>query len=215
MKQLTYCIIILSLMTAHLTAQEVAILKYNGGGDWYANPTALPNLIKFCNENVGTLMNEKPETVEISSSTIFQYPFLHMTGHGNVVFSDEEAQNLRTYLFSGGFLHIDDNYGMAPYLKKALEKAFPNTVLEELGSDHLIFNEFYKFPEGLPKIHEHDGKRPQALGLFHENRLVLLFTTESDLGDGWEDPSVHNDPEEIRTKALQMGANIVLYAFKN
>ena len=192
-------------MTAHLTAQEVAILKYNGGGDWYANPTALPNLIKFCNENVGTLMNEKPETVEISSSTIFQYPFLHMTGHGNVVFSDEEAQNLRTYLFSGGFLHIDDNYGMAPYLKKALEKAFPNTVLDE----------FYKFPEGLPKIHEHDGKRPQALGLFHENRLVLLFTTESDLGDGWEDPSVHNDPEEIRTKALQMGANIVLYAFKN
>ncbi|WP_289039759.1 DUF4159 domain-containing protein [uncultured Zobellia sp.] len=214
MKQLTYCII-LSLMTAHLTAQEVAILKYNGGGDWYANPTALPNLIKFCNENVGTLMNEKPETVEISSSTIFQYPFLHMTGHGNVVFSDEEAQNLRTYLFSGGFLHIDDNYGMAPYLKKALEKAFPNTVLKELGSDHPIFNEFYKFPEGLPKIHEHDGKRPQALGLFHKNRLVLLFTTESDLGDGWEDPSVHNDPEEIRTKALQMGANIMLYAFKN
>ncbi|WP_446050300.1 DUF4159 domain-containing protein [Zobellia laminariae] len=215
MKQLTYYLTILTLVTAQLQAQEVAILKYNGGGDWYANPTALPNLIKFCNENAGTEINEKPQTVEVGSSTIFQYPFLHMTGHGNVVFSDEEAENLRTYLFSGGFLHIDDNYGMAPYLKKTLEKAFPNNTLEELGSDHPIFKEVFKFPEGVPKIHEHDGKRPQALGLFHENRLILLFTTESDLGDGWEDPSVHNDPKEIRTKALQMGANIMVYAFKN
>ncbi len=215
MKQFTFYLALITMVTAQLQAQEVAILKYNGGGDWYANPTALPNLIKFCNENAGTSLNEKPETVEVGSSTIFQYPFLHMTGHGNVVFSDDEAQNLRTYLFSGGFLHIDDNYGMAPYLKKALEKAFPNSTLEELGNDHPIFKEFYKFPEGLPKIHEHDGKRPQALGLFHENRLILLFTTESDLGDGWEDPTVHNDPKKIRAQALQMGANIILYAFKN
>ncbi|CAM3342821.1 DUF4159 domain-containing protein [Zobellia roscoffensis] len=215
MKQLSYFVIIFTLALAQVQAQEVAILKYNGGGDWYANPTALPNLIRFCNENAGTEINEKPQTVEVGSSTIFQYPFLHMTGHGNVVFSDEEADNLRTYLFSGGFLHIDDNYGMAPYLKKALEKVFPNSTLEELGSDHPIFKEIFKFPDGLPKIHEHDGKRPQALGVFQENRLVLLFTTESDLGDGWEDPSVHNDPEEIRTKALQMGANIMNYAFKN
>ncbi|MUH36882.1 DUF4159 domain-containing protein [Zobellia amurskyensis] len=215
MKQFTFYLALITMVTGQLQAQEVAILKYNGGGDWYANPTALPNLIKFCNENAGTSLNEKPETVEVGSSTIFQYPFLHMTGHGNVVFSDNEAQNLRTYLFSGGFLHIDDNYGMAPYLKKALEKAFPNSTLEELGNDHPIFKEFYKFPEGLPKIHEHDGKRPQALGLFHENRLILLFTTESDLGDGWEDPTVHNDPKKIRAQALQMGANIILYAFKN
>ncbi|MBU2945625.1 DUF4159 domain-containing protein [Zobellia uliginosa] len=215
MKQHIYCLVILTLVTTQLHAQDVAILKYNGGGDWYANPTALPNLIKFCNKNTGTQINEKPETVEVGSSTIFQYPFLHMTGHGNVVFSDEEAKNLRTYLLSGGFLHIDDNYGMAPYLKKALEKVFPNNPLVEIGRDHPIFKEIFEFPKGLPKIHEHDGKRPQALGIFHENRLVLLFTTESDLGDGWEDPSVHNDPKEVRTKALQMGANIMTYAFKN
>jgi len=200
-------------MMAVLNAQEIATLKYNGGGDWYANPTALPNLIQFCNQNIGTKLTEKPETVEVSSTTIFQYPFLHMTGHGNVVFSEEESENLRNYLLSGGFLHIDDNYGMAPYLKKALLKVFPENDLEELGGDHPIFNEVYKFPDGLPKIHEHDGKRPQAMGIFHEGRLILLFTVESDLGDGWEDPSVHNDPEDIRIKALQMGANIIAYAF--
>lgn len=202
--------VILSL-TAN--AQEIAVLKYSGGGDWYGNPTALPNLIRFCNTNIGTRIGEKPKTVEVGSPVIFQYPFLHMTGHGNVVFSDEEAENLRTYLLSGGFLHIDDNYGMAPYLKKELVKVFPDTELVELGADHPIFKEEYEFPEGLPKIHEHDGKRPQALGIFHENRLVLLFTVESDIGDGWEDPSVHNDPEAVRRKALQMGANIVAYAF--
>lgn len=196
-------------------AQEIAILKYGGGGDWYSNPTALPNLIQFCNSNIGTKINPKPETVEIGSVSIFQYPYLHMTGHGNVFFTDEEAENLSTYLLSGGFLHIDDNYGMEPYLRRELEKVFPNKQLEELGADHPIFDQKYKFPAGLPKIHEHDGKRPQALGIFEEGRLVLLFTFESDLGDGWEDPSVHNDPEEIRLKALQMGANIVEYAFKS
>ncbi|WP_282056608.1 DUF4159 domain-containing protein [Maribacter luteus] len=196
-------------------AQEIAILKYKGGGDWYANPTALPNLIQFCNSNIGTKIKEQPETVEIGDVTIFQYPMLHMTGHGNVLFSQEEADNLRTYLLSGGFLHIDDNYGMEPYLRKELAKVFPNTNLEELGVDHPIFKEHYKFPDGLPKIHEHDGKRPQAFGITFNGRLVLLFTYESDLGDGWEDPSVHNDPENVRTKALQMGANIISYAFKN
>lgn len=198
-----------------LNAQEIAILKYNGGGDWYANPTALPNLIQFCNQNIGTQLNSKPQTVEVGSTSIFQYPFLHMTGHGNVFFSQEDADNLRTYLLSGGFLHIDDNYGMEPYLKKELIKVFPDKELEELGGDHPIFSQKYTFPEGLPKIHEHDGKRPQAFGIFHEGRLVLLFTFESDLSDGWENPAVHNDPEEVRTKSLQMGANIVQYAFKN
>ena len=216
MRLLTSCILLIfTLLTGGLYGQELAILKYKGGGDWYSNPTALPNLIKFCNENIGTKLNEKPEVVEVGEITIFQYPFLHMTGHGNVVFSQEEAKNLRDYLLSGGFLHIDDNYGMKPYLQKELIKVFPDKQLEELGADHPIFSQVYKFPEGLPKIHEHDGKRPQALGIFHENRLILLFTFESDLGDGWEDPAVHNDPPDIREKALKMGANIIAYAFKN
>lgn len=202
-------------MIGAIRAQEVAVLKYGGGGDWYSNPTALPNLIEFCNNNIDTKINPKPETVEAGSISLFQYPYLHMTGHGNVFFTDEEAQNLRTYLLSGGFLHIDDNYGMQPYLVRELVKVFPDKQLEELGTDHPIFDQRYKFPNGLPKIHEHDGKRPQALGIVDQGRLLLLFTFESDLGDGWEDPSVHNDPEEVRLKALQMGANIVEYAFKN
>lgn len=216
MKHLTQLLFISSFLTFFCAfGQEVAILKYNGGGDWYANPTALPNLIRFCNKNINTTLNEKPETVEVNDSRIFQYPFLHMTGHGNVVFSQEEAKNLNTYLASGGFLHIDDNYGMEPYLRKELIKVFPDKELKEIGANHPIFSQEYKFPEGVPKIHEHDGKRPQALGIFLESRLVLLFTFESDLGDGWEDPTVHNDPESIRLKALQMGANIISYAFKN
>ena len=216
MKYLTRLVFILTffVITA-LKSQEIAILKYGGGGDWYANPTALPNLIKFCNENIATKIKPKPETVEAGSINIFQFPYLHMTGHGNVFFTDNEAENIRTYLLAGGFLHIDDNYGMEPYLKRELLKVFPDKKLEELGADHPIFSEKYKFPEGLPKIHEHDSQRPQAFGYFHEGRLLLLFTYESDLGDGWEDPSVHNDPEEIRLKALQMGANIVAYAFKS
>jgi len=216
MKQLkfiiSFCILFLAVQ---LQGQDMAILKYNGGGDWYSNPTALPNLIRFCNANIGTRINDKPQTVEAGSTAIFQYPFLHMTGHGNVVFSNEELENLRSYLLSGGFLHIDDNYGMKPYVTKQLEALFPNTPLEEIGADHPIFSQEYSFPKGLPKIHEHDGQRPQAFGIFHEQRLVLLFTFESDLGDGWEDPAVHNDAEEIRQQALKMGANIVSYVFKN
>ena len=216
MKHLTWTLLLFFLsLSFSLHSQEIAILKYNGGGDWYSNPTALPNLIRFCNQNIATEIKEKPNTVEIGNTTIFQYPFLHMTGHGNVVFSQEEADNLRTYLLSGGFLHIDDNYGMEPYLRKELIKVFPDKELEELGADHPIFSQEYKFAEGLPKIHEHDGKRPQAFGVFYENRLVLLFTYESDLGDGWEDPTIHNDPVEVHEKALQMGANIISYVFKN
>jgi len=197
------------------TAQEIAVLKYRGGGDWYANPTALPNLIRYCNQTINTEINPKPETVEPGSSLLFQYPYIHMTGHGNIFFSEAEASNLRTYLLAGGFLHIDDNYGMEPYLQKELKKIFPEKELEEISTEHPIFLERFKFPNGLPKIHEHDGKRPQALGIFDNNRLILLFTFESDLGDGWEDPEVHNDPPEVRQKALQMGANIIQYAFKN
>ena len=196
-------------------SQDIAILKYKGGGDWYSNPTALPNLIAYCNENINTKISDKPQTVEVGSTDIFQYPFLHMTGHGNVFFNEDDAENLRNYLISGGFLHIDDNYGMEPYITKELKKVFPEAELIELPTDHSIFNIVYKFPQGLPKIHEHDGKRPQAFGVFYKDRLVLLFTYESDLGDGWEDPEVHNDPENIREKALKMGANIIKYAFEN
>jgi hypothetical protein len=198
-----------------LTAQEIALLKYKGGGDWYANTTSLPNLIKFCNTNINTKINPKPQTVEVGSPDIFEFPFLHMTGHGNMFFSDDEAENLRNYLISGGFLHIDDNYGMQPYLVKELKKVFPDKELVELPANHPIFNNIYKFPDGLPKIHEHDAKRAQAFGIFYEDRLVLLFTFECDLGDGWENEEVHNDPFEVREKALKMGANIVKYAFEN
>lgn len=205
----------LCFCTLALGAQELAVLKYKGGGDWYSNPTAMPNLVRFCNQNIDTEMNPKTQTVDPSSVDIFQYPLLHMTGHGNVLFDDEDVENLRNYLISGGFLHIDDNYGMAEYLPKELKKLFPDQEFTELAASHPIFSAAYKFPQGLPKIHEHDGKRPQALGLFYEERLVVLFTTESDLGDGWEDPEVHGDPESVRQKALQMGANIVKYAFEN
>jgi len=216
MWQRSVLLFILILMASHtMQAQEIAVLKYKGGGDWYSNPTALPNLILFCNRTIRTEINPKPQTVEAGSTALFQYPFIHMTGHGNVFFSNEEALNLRTYLMAGGFLHIDDNYGMEPYLRKELKKVFPDKELEELGIEHPIFSQKFQFPKGLPKIHEHDGKRPQAFGIFHEDRLILLFTFESDLGDGWEDPEVHNDPEEVRLKALQMGANIIQYAFKN
>ncbi|WNH12073.1 DUF4159 domain-containing protein [Thalassobellus suaedae] len=210
-----FFIFIFSLISIGGFSQEIALLKYQGGGDWYANPTSLKNLIRFCNENIDTKISTKPETVETGSSDIFQFPFIHMTGHGNVFFSETDAENLRNYLISGGFLHIDDNYGLKPYITKELKKVFPNKDLVELPANHAIFNIVYKFPNGLPKIHEHDGKRPQAFGVFNENRLVLLFTFESDLGDGWEDSEVHNDPENVREKALNMGANIIKYVFEN
>tara|TARA_R110002049_G_scaffold242600_1_gene416416 strand:- start:3213 stop:3854 length:642 start_codon:yes stop_codon:yes gene_type:complete len=207
--------ILFSLFSVFTFAQELAVLKYKGGGDWYGNPTSLPNLIKFCNENINTKINPKPQDVETGSPDIFQYPMLHMTGHGNVFFSEEDAENLRNYLISGGFLHIDDNYGLQPYITKELKKVFPDKDLVELPASHPIFSIAYKFPQGLPKIHEHDGKRPQAFGLFYENRLIVLFTYECDLGNGWEDAEVYNDPPDVREKALKMGANIVKYAFEN
>lgn len=214
MKQVV-SIFLIFLFSLNMAAQEIALLKYQGGGDWYANPTALPNLIKFCNQNINTAIKNKVETVTPGSVAIFQYPFIHMTGHGNVVFSNEEAVNLRTYLLGGGFLHIDDNYGMNKFIRAELKKVFPNKELQELSASHPIFSSAFNFPNGLPKIHEHDGLGPQALGLFENDRLILLFTFESDLGDGWEDPAVHNDPPEVRLKALQMGANIIKYVFEN
>ena len=207
--------IILLLIYNCCAAQEIALLKYSGGGDWYANPTSLPNLIKFCNQNINTKIKTKPGLVEPSSPDLLSYPFLHMTGHGNVVFSDADVANLRNYLSSGGFLHIDDNYGMDEYIRKEIKKMMPNADLVELPASHPIFQKPYAFPSGIPKIHEHDGKRPQAFGIFVEQRLVLLYTFETDLGDGWEDPEVHHDNTEARLKALKMGANILNYIFNN
>jgi hypothetical protein len=196
-------------------SQDIAVLKYSGGGDWYANPTSLPNLVKFCNQNIKTKLNPKVNSVDVGSAELFLYPFVHMTGHGNVVFSNNDIQNLQNYLNSGGFLHIDDNYGMDEYIRKEIKKLFPNTALVEIPKTHPIFQTPYSFPNGLPKIHEHDNKQPQAYGIFIENRLALLYTFECDLGDGWENQEVHNDPINVREKALKMGANILNYVFSN
>ncbi len=206
---------LLLLIYSFCPAQEIALLKYSGGGDWYANPTSLPNLIKFSNQNINTRIKMKPGVVEPSSPDLLSYPFVHMTGHGNVVFSDSDVINLRNYLTSGGFLHIDDNYGMDEFIRKEIKKIMPNADLVELPASHPIFQKPYPFPGGIPKIHEHDGKRPQAFGIFVEQRLVLLYTYETDLGDGWEDAEVHHDPAEVRLKALKMGANILNYIFNN
>lgn len=201
-----------------LFAQEqysirLALLKYKGGGDWYADPTALTNLAKFCNKELGTNINPDYVIVEANSKDIFNYPYVFMTGHGNVVFTPDDIVNLRNYLLGGGFLHIDDCYGMDPFIRRELKKLFPEQSLVELAYNHPIFHQKFRFEHGLPKIHEHDGKPPQAFGIFVNERLVLLYTYETDLGDGWEDPEVHNDPEEIRLKALQMGANIISFVF--
>jgi hypothetical protein len=195
------------------TQIEIALLKYNGGGDWYANPTSLPNLIRFCNQNLGTNLAKDYATVEPGNPDIYNYPFVHLTGHGNVIFTEDEASNLRNWLIAGGFLHIDDNYGLDKYIRQQMKRVFPELEFIELPFDHPIYHQKYEFNQGLPKIHEHDGKAPQGFGLIWEGRLVCFYSYESDLGDGWEDQAVHNDSEETRLKALQMGANIIQFAF--
>jgi hypothetical protein len=218
MKFKIYMLVLISLLVfTKSQAQDggikIAKLKYNGGGDWYANKTALPNLIKFCNESIHTQLATEEEEVEVGSSELFLYPYIYMTGHGNVVFSEEEAENLRKYLISGGFLHIDDNYGLDEFVKLEMKKVFPELEFVELPDDHAIYNQKFSFPKGLPKIHEHDGNPAQGFGLIYEGRLVCFYSYESDLGNGWEDQRIHNDPEEIRQQALKMGANIIAFAF--
>lgn len=192
---------------------KIGLLKYQGGGDWYANPTSLPNLIEFCNRNLKTNLFSENGVVEAGSPEIFNYPFIHATGHGNIVFSDAEAENLRNYLISGGFIHFSDNYGMDVYLRRAMKKVFPELEFVELPYSHPIYHQTYDFPEGLPKIHLHDEKPAQGFGLLYEGRLVCFYDYECDLGDGWEDAGVHKNPEELRQKALKMGANIIQFAF--
>jgi hypothetical protein len=194
---------------------KLGLLKYNGGGDWYANPTSLNNLAGFCNKFLNTNFDINYETIEVGSSNLYNYPFIHMTGHGNVVFSQGEAENLRKYLISGGFLHIDDNFGMDPYIRPAMKRVFPELEFVELPFTHPIYHQKYNFPNGLPKIHEHDNKPPQGFGLTYEGRLVCFYSFECDLGDGWEDKEVHKDPEDKRVAALRMGANLIQYVFRS
>jgi Domain of unknown function (DUF4159) len=192
---------------------KIAKLKYGGGGDWYCNKTSLPNLISFCNKNLRTSIFEEEDIVEVGSSELFNYPFVHMAGHGNVLFSDKDVQNLRKYLLSGGFLHVDDNYGLDKFIRREMKKVFPDLNFVELPFTHPIYSAKYLFNNGLPKIHEHDGKPSQGFGLIYKGRLVCFYSYECDLGNGWEDASVYHDPESKRLQALQMGANLLFYAF--
>lgn len=203
-------------MTQNDAAYKIGLLKYGGGGDWYANiETSLPNLIAFCNRELGTQIALEQSVVEVGDRSLFNHPFVHLTGHGNVIFTDAEAQNLRRYLSSGGFLHIDDNYGLDDFIRPQMKKVFPELEFIELPPDHPIFHQRYNFENGLPKIHEHDDARPQAFGLILDGKLVCLYTFECDLGDGWEDPRIHNDTKQSHERALQMGANIIQYVFMN
>lgn len=192
---------------------KIAKLKYEGGGDWYANKTALPNLVDFCNKNLRTNLEQQDEVVEVGSPEIYLYPYVYMTGHGNVVFNNREAKNLRDYLISGGFLHIDDNYGLDPFVRLEMKKVFPELDFVELPFNHPIYNQRFNFKNGLPKIHEHNGKPAQGFGLIYEGKLICFYSYESDLGNGWEDQVIYNNPESKRQEALQMGANIIAYAF--
>lgn len=207
-------IVILMIITCYGYGQiKIAKLKYSGGGDWYANKTALPNLIKFCNQELNMSLSPDEDVVEVGSKDLFDYPYVYMTGHGNVMFSNDDASNLRKYLTGGGFLHIDDNYGLDQFIRIELKKVFPELELVELPFDHPIYHQKFDFPKGLPKIHEHDGKPAQGYGLIYQGRLIIYYSFECDLGNGWEDPRIHNDPETKRLEALRMGANIITYSF--
>lgn len=209
-------VVLILILSVPASAQtKIAKLKYNGGGDWYANKTALPNLIAFSNKELNTNIYREEDVVEVGSPELFSYPYVYMTGHGNVVFSLEEAANLRNYLLAGGFLHVDDNYGLDQFIRLEIKKVFPEHEFVEIPFDHPIYHQKFDFPKGLPKIHEHDGKPAQGLGIFHDGRLLVFYSFESDLGNGWEDPRIHNDPEEKRLQALRMGANIIAFCFTN
>lgn len=215
MKKLFLALLVIAAMCSFIAppSYKVAVLKYKGGGDYYSNPTAVPNLVDFVNKNLGMNIDKEVPYIDVGSPDIINYPFIHMTGHGNVVFTSDDAANLRNYLIGGGFLHISDNYGMDQFIRKELKKVFPELELIELPFNHPVYHQTYKFPNGLPKIHEHDKKAPQGFGLIWEGRLVVFYDYECDLGDGWEDPEVHKDSQEARTKALRMGANLIQYAF--
>ncbi len=214
--KLLFIYLLANINLAFSQSYQIGLLKYSGGGDWYANlETSLPNLIKFCNTNLKTTINPEQAIVEVGSVDIFNYPFIHMTGHGNVVFTNQEADNLRKYLLAGGFLHVSDNYGMDKFIRTELKKVFPELDLVELPFSHPIYHQTYNFDKGLPKVHEHDSKPPQGFGLIYKGRLVCFYDAECDLGDGWESAEIHKDSQEAREKALKMGANLISYSFFN
>jgi hypothetical protein len=215
---LFFSCIILFLAAGSLNAGEIftiARLKYGGGGDWYSNPTSLPNLMQYIRENTAIRTAGEEAVVSISDEELFKFPVVYMNGHGNVSFTGQEAALLRRYLTGGGFLIADDNYGMDKSFRREIQKVFPDKELVLLPKDHLIFRAAFPFPGGLPKIHEHDGLPAQAFAIFHEGRMVVFYSYQSDLGDGWEDPSVHNDPEALRIAALRMGVNIITWALSH
>jgi hypothetical protein len=190
----------------------IARLQYGGGGDWYVGPSTLPNLLQEIRTRTGVAVAAQPVTVRPTDPHLWRYPFLFMAGHGNIRFTDEELVVLRRYLLSGGFLLADDCYGMDESFRREMRRLFPDKELVEIPRDHPVYHSFYSFPEGLPKIHEHDGKPPQGFGIFHEGRLIVFYAYESDIHDGWEDPEVHGDPPELRESAFRMGVNIFMYA---
>jgi len=203
----------LGMEAAPLPADSIGIarLQYDGGGDWYANPSSLPNLLSAIRERAGIPVAAREVTVNPLDPALSDHPYLYMTGHGNVSFTPAERNALRDYLVSGGFLHADDNYGLNESFRREIAAIFPDAELTEIPQDHPVFHIYYDLPEGLPKVHEHDGARPQALGIFRDGRLVVFYSYESDLGDGWEDEGVHEDPPAIREQALRMGVNLFLY----
>ena len=204
---------LLNLKPVNAQKMKLGLLVYGGGGDWYANPTALKNLAAFSNQTLGTSFDTREAQIESSSKEMFNCPVIFATGHGRIMFNDLEAQNIRTYLSGGGFLHVDDNYGMDKYIRPAMKKVFPELDFVEVPFSHPIYHQKFDFANGLPKIHEHDSKAPKGYGLFLKGRLVCFYSVETDLNDGWEDPEVHRDSEEKRQLALRMGANIISYAF--
>ncbi len=214
-KRVSVLLLVLMFCSFAQPTVKIARLKYSGGGDWYANKTSLPNLIRFCNKQLGTNLFAEEDIVEAGSADIFNYSFVHLTGHGNIVLSNQEAENLRNYLIAGGFLHADDNYGLDKFLRREMKKVFPELDFVELPYNHPVYHQKFNFEKGLPKVHEHDGKPAQGFGLIYKGRLICFYSYECDLGNGWEDADVHNDPEVVRQKALQMGANIIQYVFAN
>ena len=203
------CLMMTTIMAQHFT---IARLHYGGGGDWYSNPSSLPNLLHYLQTHTAIISADKEARIKLTDENLYSYPYLYMTGHGNVRFTDAEIIRLRTFLLRGGFLHADDNYGMDPSFRREIKRVFPEKELIPLPHNHPIFHQVYDFNNGLPKVHEHNNKPPQALALYEDDRILVIYTYESDLGDGWEDAEVHNDPNYIREAALQMGVNIIHFA---
>ena len=210
--KLTTLILIVIFCTVDAQSFSVARVHYGGGGDWYSDPSSIPNLLTYLEKNTPVSTVDEDIHIKLTDKDIYQYPYLYLTGHGNIRLTENEVISLRSILMNNGFLHADDNYGLDASFRRELKRVFPNKELVPLPNDHPIFHNYFSFPNGLPKVHEHDGKPPQALALFEEDRMIVLYTYESDLGDGWEDASVHEDPWPIREAALKMGVNIIYYS---